>query len=192
VHPNGVASRFEAPRAAPSLSGTKVTLLACITKGTKVDEVIRSATALGVRRVVVVASARSVPILGRAEGDRTARWRAISLDAARQSGRGDLPRIEGPLSLAAALAEAPSSPAHKLCLDPRAEASLAHELAARAGRDPARELSLLVGPEGGLTDAEIAGATAAGFVAVRLGNLVLRAELAAVAALGAIVANDQP
>ena len=58
-------------------------------------------------------------------------------------------------------------------------------LADRGGRP----LALLVGPEGGFTRAELDDAERAGFQRVELGRLVLRAELAAVAALSAVVAQ---
>jgi 16S rRNA (uracil1498-N3)-methyltransferase len=164
-----------------------VTLVQCAGKGDKVDEVVRATTALGVRAIVVVESARSV---ARIEGERAARrnerWRAIALDAARQSGRGDVPDIEGPRAFADALSTLRERRATKLCLDPHADASFSSALT------PTDPIVLLVGPEGGFTDDELTLADRAGFTRVRLGPFVLRTELAATAALAALLARVSP
>jgi 16S rRNA (uracil1498-N3)-methyltransferase len=161
------------------------TLVQCAGKGDKVDDVVRSTTALGVRAIVVAESSRSV---ARVESDRAAkkreRWRAIALDAARQSGRGDVPEIDGPRPLADALSALRAHPATKLCLDPRALTTFSS--VTHAGGSP---IVLLVGPEGGLTDDELALADRAGFLRVRFGPFVLRTELAASAALAALLAR---
>jgi len=107
--------------------------------------------------------------------------------AARQSGRGDVPRITGPSTLEGALAELRGrSLALRLCLHPRAERPLAELL---AGSDVSLESALLIGPEGGFSDAELAVIGQNGFHLAALGPLVLRTELAAVAALGAFAAR---
>lgn len=182
---NRVLARFEPPVPASVVGSAGVTLIQCAGKGDKVDEVVRAATALGAGRIVIATSERSVA-RGTATSERSARLNAIALDAARQSGRGDLPLLEGPLLLADALAAAATTPALKLCLEPTAETALGRALDERAGR----ALLLLVGPEGGFADAERDLARTAGFTLVRLGALVLRTELAAVAALGAVLATE--
>jgi 16S rRNA (uracil1498-N3)-methyltransferase len=177
----------ETARAVPPFDAT---LVQCAGKGDKLDDVVRSTTALGVRAIIVAESARSV---ARIESDRAAkkreRWRAIALDAARQSGRGDVPDIDGPEPLADALSAFRTRPMTKLCLDPLASATFS----SAAPSDPALPVVLVVGPEGGLTDDELALADQAGFTRVRLGPFVLRTELAAAAALAALLARfDQP
>ncbi len=71
-----------------------------------------------------------------------------------------------------------------ICLDPRAERALGAALAGIAGD---REVSFLVGPEGGLSDEEIAEATRAGYAPARLGSLVLRTETVCAAVLGGLL-----
>ncbi|HEY3494529.1 MAG TPA: RsmE family RNA methyltransferase [Polyangiaceae bacterium] len=175
--------RFDEPTPARAAGERGLTLIQCAGKGDKLDEVVRAATALGVSVLRVAESERSV---SRPSGSSAKRERllAVALDAARQSGRGDLPELAEPAPLAGLLAEYAARDACKLCLAPEAELGLGAALAARAGR----ELVLLVGPEGGLSEAELAGAAAAGFVSVSLGPLVLRTELAGIAALGAVLA----
>lgn len=183
--PGGVRARFDEPRPASHTGARGVTLVQCAGKGDKVDEVVRAATALGASSVVIATSERSVA-RGTASDERTARLQAIALDAARQSGRGDLPTLRGPLPLATVLEEVRATEAQKLCLEPTGETSLGAALNERAGRD----LVLLVGPEGGFSDDERSAARDAGFLLVRLGTLVLRTELAGSAALGAVLATE--
>jgi 16S rRNA (uracil1498-N3)-methyltransferase len=161
-----------------------VTLIQCTGKGDKLDDVVRSTTALGVHAVIVAESARSIARIDPARADkRRERWGAIALDAARQSGRGDVPDVQGPRRLDDVLATLAADPATKLCMDPLAPTSFA-EAVRRAM--PSRTFVLLVGPEGGLSDEELALAERMGFTRARLGPFVLRTELAATAALGAL------
>jgi 16S rRNA (uracil1498-N3)-methyltransferase len=185
---DAVVVRLAASEPARAVALTDVTLVQCAGKGDKVDDVIRATTALGVRAVIVVESSRSV---ARVDAERAAkraeRWRAIALDAARQSGRGDVPDIEGPRPFGDVLSAFRSRSATKLCLDPHATAPFS----AHVGRGTPGPIVLLVGPEGGLTDDELTVAARAGFTRVRLGPFVLRTELAATAALGALLALSE-
>ncbi len=173
----------EPARAVPPFDAT---LVQCAGKGDKLDDVVRATTALGVGAIVVAESARSIV---RVEGERAAkkreRWRAIALDAARQSGRGDVPEIDGPEPLADVLSAFRARPGSKLCLDPLAATALSNALPS----DPKLPIVLVVGPEGGLSDDELALAERAGFTRVRLGPFVLRTELAGAAALAALLAS---
>ncbi|HTQ07305.1 MAG TPA: RsmE family RNA methyltransferase [Polyangiaceae bacterium] len=180
-----VLARFGEPRPASVVGLEQVTLVWCAGKGDKPDDVVRAATALGVSSIVVATSERSVA-RAPATPERHARLAAIALDAARQSGRGDLPSLEGPVELARALDDARANTALKLCLEPTASTELGAALRERRGRG----LALLVGPEGGFAEDELELARDAGFTLVRFGSLVLRTELAAVAALGAVVASE--
>jgi 16S rRNA (uracil1498-N3)-methyltransferase len=161
-------------------------LVQCVGKGDKVDEVIRAVTALGVAAITLAESERTVVKLKDREraDSRLERWRGVALDAARQCGRGDLPEITGPLALAEALAREPEG-ALKICLQPRAAARYGELLTARRGASP---VTLLVGPEGGFSDAELSLAERSGFLLASFGEFELRTELAGVAALGALLA----
>ncbi len=155
----------------------------CLSKGDKLDDIVRDATELGATRIVVAESARSVVHLDAARVTaRRARWTKIAREAARQSGRGDPPEIVGPLAWTDALASVPSDAA-RFCLHtggaPPLGPSLAHAIAA------GRALGFAAGPEGGLTVDEVASAEAAGFTTASLGPFVLRTETVAAAVLGA-------
>lgn len=181
----GVRCSIGEVRAATAVPTSEVILVQGIGKGDKPEEVVRDATALGVSRIVFAECARSVVVV---VGDRGAakrrRWEAVAVQAARQSGRGDVPIIEGPMSLREAL-DGVRAAGHRLCLAPEGTTTLGQALARRA---PGASLAVLIGPEGGFEDAELGSARGAGFALVSFGALVLRTETVAVAALGAILA----
>ena len=171
---------------APRPSGYRplpVLLLQGLGKADKPDEVIRAATALGVASVRLVQTERSVTRLSPERGSgRLERWRRIAVEAARQSGRGDIPGIEGPSTLEEGLTTVDAE--RRIVLAANAE-----PLFARLGRwRGAERIALLVGPEGGLGSAERQLAASAGFLPASVGSTTLRTELAGVAALGALVA----
>src|SRR5438045_2253513 len=107
---------------------------------------------------------------------RLAHWRAIAIAACEQSGRNRLPAIAAPVPLEDFL-RGNSDGSTRLLLSPAATSTLA---------DVPRlvtAVTVLIGPESGLAEAEQQAAVAAGFTPVRLGPRVLRTETAAIAAL---------
>jgi 16S rRNA (uracil1498-N3)-methyltransferase len=173
-----------AVRAAERALDTGIVLVQALGKGDKTEQVVRSATALGVAAVHLVESARSVARAGERSEAKHARLESIALDAARQSGRGDRPRIVGPHALERELASWRDVAATKLCLVPGAAHSLRSLTRAWTLGSP---IALLIGPEGGLAPEELAAAERVGFVEASFGELVLRTEIAGVAALGALL-----
>jgi 16S rRNA (uracil1498-N3)-methyltransferase len=160
-----------------------IELIQGLGKADKPDEVIRAATALGAAAVTLAQTERSVVrIAGERAGAKLERYRRIAVEAARQCGRGDVPNLVGPVSLPGALGEARVG--LRLMLAPLAP-PLFEMLATWRPGEP---LTLLVGPEGGFEPSEVSAAHNAGFLPASLGSTTLRSELAAVAALGALVA----
>lgn len=107
------------------------------------------------------------------------RWGAVARSAARQSRRARIPEIEGLVSTAQLLTRVPG--ALTLVLHESATVPLAD-----IGLADAASVLLVVGPEGGIGDEELADLTGAGARTVRLGPSVLRTSTAAAVALGAI------
>ncbi|HWZ91729.1 MAG TPA: RsmE family RNA methyltransferase, partial [Polyangiaceae bacterium] len=169
-----------APRVAARLVNSGIALVQALGKGDKTEQVVRSATALGVAELHLVESARSVARAGERSASKRARLESIALDAARQSLRGDVPLITGPHSFEHELSSWHERAGIKLCLVPGAPTTLHALTRAWTKGSP---IALLVGPEGGFSDEEVARAEDAGFVAARFGELVLRTEIAGIAAL---------
>lgn len=175
--------------ATQTAAGPNVVLLCGLLKGDKQDFVIQKATELGVQELVTVACQRSVPQLEKERAEkRQLRWLRIAQGAAQQCRRPDVPQLRGPLPLAVALAEpVPADPpALSLLLYEGPAPPLHAALSGPGCAPPLATVRLLIGPEGGFTDAEVAAATAAGFVPASLGPRILRAETAVVAALAVL------
>jgi 16S rRNA (uracil1498-N3)-methyltransferase len=164
-----VTVMLEEPRALEEPAGTHLTLLQCVAKGDKVDQIVRQTVELGVRAIVPVLSERSVA----EKRSRTERWRAIAEDSIRVSGRAHRARIEEVVSFAELLARPRS--ALSLCFALGAEEGLAEYLAKIV---PPKSAEILVGPEGGLSAGEVSRAVSAGFTRVHLGAHTLRTETA--------------
>jgi 16S rRNA (uracil1498-N3)-methyltransferase len=156
-----------------------VTLAQGVSRGERMDLVVQKATELGVTHLVPVLTERSVVRLTAQQSDRKLNhWRAITIAACEQCGRNRLPAVAPPVALAAFLREAPAAGGARLLLSPEGSTTLAG-----LARPLSAPVTVLIGPEGGLTDEEEQSAVAAGFAAVRLGPRVLRTETAAIAAL---------
>jgi 16S rRNA (uracil1498-N3)-methyltransferase len=180
---NVATCRVEAIRDARAVPTHAVSLLQALAKGDKLDRVVRDAVALGVGRIIFVVASRSVVRLKANESQaRRQRWQRIATESARQSGRGNIPELVGPLSLEDGAARVEDC-SLRLLLSPQAPTRLALLLAGCA----AQPVALCIGPEGGLTSAEAIGLSKRGFQAVRFGDFTLRTETAATAVLGALV-----
>jgi 16S rRNA (uracil1498-N3)-methyltransferase len=160
-----------------------ITLLASIVKFDRFEWVVEKSTELGVERIVPVAATRTEKGLFDASGKRTERWLRIARESSQQSRRVRMPAILPAVRFERAIAETAE---YRCFLDEGAETAVLATLPAqRAATD---RIAVLLGPEGGWTDAERQMAIASGWRAASLGPNILRTETAAVAAL-AILAN---
>ncbi len=157
-----------------------LTLAQCVSKGDRMDFTVQKAVELGVTRIAPLISGRSVVRLDEERWEKKLEhWRGIVVSACEQSGRTAVPMVEVPIALPTWLDDE-SARGTRLTLDPEAQHSL-RELPAPGG-----PVTLLVGPEGGLSEMELKHAHAAGFIGMRMGPRVLRTETAGVAALAAL------
>lgn len=174
----GAAVRLEAQTRAPAPIEGPWLLFAPV-KRQATDWIIEKATELGATRISPVITRRTM-----AETVRLDRWQAIAKEAAAQCERLDLPILDPPRPLDAALAAWPAG----VALIMADEAGGAPILSALPAAGPAR-LALLVGPEGGFDPAERAWLQTLSFVhSVSFGATILRAETACVAGLATIQA----
>jgi 16S rRNA (uracil1498-N3)-methyltransferase len=188
-----VRVRIGAHRAVERESPLQITLLQAVARGERMDLVIQKATELGVMQIVPVTCDRGVVQLDAHSGERrAAHWLAVAVSACEQCGRNRLPSIAPIVPMEAACSAATGL---RLLLDPDAVISLA-TAAADAGpalstalaQGAAAEVSLLIGPEGGLSPPEQALAERSGFRPCRLGPRILRTETAALAAVSTLQA----
>jgi 16S rRNA (uracil1498-N3)-methyltransferase len=181
-----VEARIVEERTPPGGPGDRVTLAFAPPKGTRTEVAIEKAVECGVGRIVPVVTERSI-VKARGDTERLARWRRIAASATAQSGRCRLPEIAPFTDLAACLEEAGPGGGRILLAHPGPHARPVAD--ALAGGAPAAPVTILVGPEGGFTDAEADLGRRAGAIAVSLGPHRLRTETAAVVAVALVVAS---
>ncbi len=178
IDKHGAAVRVERFEPADRESLLELTLAQAIAANDAMDYAVRKAVELGVTSIQPLVTERSAPLpAGERNARRLAHWRHIAIAACEQCGRNRVPEIAGPQVLSAWLAAWPGS---GFVLAADAATSLA------AVEQPAPPIALLVGPEGGLTERDVAVARARGFSPVRLGARVLRTETAGVAGLAVL------
>jgi 16S rRNA (uracil1498-N3)-methyltransferase len=168
----------DAPQAAPPTDpAVAVTLVFAVPKGDAADGIIRSCTELGVSTVAPVTTERTI---SHPKPKRVERWRRIAESATLQSGRYRVPEILPLCPVAAALEGLPDTVTLRLA--PWVpEESAPFPASPSHGEHPGA--ALLIGPEGGLTDAEAELARTHGFDTVTLGPRVLRVATAAISAI---------
>ena len=164
---------------APEQKAVRLELGLGLSKGDRMDYGIQKSVELGVTLITPVNCEYGDVRFKQASRieNKLRHWRRIAVSAAEQSGRLDVPTIAEPLDLIAWLGQ--QSTETRLCLDPRG--------AERLGDTPlSRSIALLIGPEGGLSPAEVTRSVEAAFIPTTLGPRVLRTETAPVAALAVI------
>ncbi|MEO8384153.1 MAG: 16S rRNA (uracil(1498)-N(3))-methyltransferase [Betaproteobacteria bacterium] len=159
----------------------KITLVQALATSDKMDLIVQKAVELGVAAIAPISASRATMKLdGERAEKRVAHWRAIAVAACEQCGRNRVPVVEALQTLDQWLAKPPEGT--RVLLHPLAEKSLLSSVDAIAA------VEVLVGPEGGFSDDEIARAIARGVLVARFGPRTMRTEtagLAAIAALGA-------
>lgn len=155
-----------------------VTLYQGYPKGDKLEFVIEKAVELGAVEIVPVMTARSVARPDKASADKKlTRWRRHALEAAKQSGRGIVPRVSELTSF-----------------DTLPEMIARHDLTlfcyegggipiAEAVAQDAKNIGIIIGPEGGFEQSEADALATCGAKIISLGGRILRTETAAVATL---------
>lgn len=155
-----------------------ILLVQGISRGERMDYAIQKAVELGVKRLMPVITERcNVQLAGDRAEKRLNHWRGVMVSACEQSGRRFLPELLPVTLLDEALLNCTDD--CKLVLAPEAERGF-------SSVKKATQIALLIGPEGGLSDAEIQRAQVAGFVGVNLGPRILRTETASAAALAIV------
>ena len=155
-----------------------VHLLAGITANERMDWLVEKATELGVASITPLVAERSVlKLKGERAEKKLAHWQGIAVASAEQCGRNRVPPVHAAVTLAEWVKKAPPGERWVLSLSEGTQS-----LGQMLGAGP---VTVLSGPEGGLSPSEELAALAAGFAPVTLGPRVLRAETAPLAVLAA-------
>ena len=174
VRPASVTAVVRERGFTPAEPTVALTLALPVLRGDHDEEVVEAVTQLGVSRIVPFTSARSV---ARSLSDaKRSRWERIAREAAETARRGRVPSIDAAISWSALFSILPAPVLVAWESERRTRLRDALQQSARA-------LSLVIGPEGGIAEDEIALARERGAVTVSLGARSLRSETAAIAAV---------
>ncbi len=166
-------------------SASEITLLQGIPKSDKMDLIVQKAVELGISRIVPIWTEH---VVRRETGDAAAkveRWNRIAREAVKQSHRTRIPEVLAPMTLDAA-AKTWRGDLGVLLYENERKKNL-KQLLEWYTMNRYHRLSILVGPEGGISPAESEYLAMCGFESVTLGNRILRTETAALAALAIIM-----
>ena len=178
-----VVARIDEQMPNKNESAICVTLYQGLPKGDKMDYIIQKCVELGVVRVVPVAMKRSVVKVSSASG-KTTRWQRIAAEAAKQCMRGIVPVVDEPMSFEAMLSETENTDLCVLPYENEHDGKLKDVL---KDKKDAKNIAIIIGPEGGFDEQEVQSAMQAGAHTVTLGPRILRCETAPVATVSAVM-----
>lgn len=163
-----------------------ITLYQGIPKASKMDYIIQKNTELGICNIVPVRLSRCVAKVedGASESKKIDRWQKIAYEAAKQSGRGIIPEIKSPMSLDEVLEAVRNDDLVFVPYECEEDGSLKRLIENNAD---AKNISFIIGPEGGFDITEIEKIKSAGIKTITLGKRILRTETAAEAVVSMLM-----
>jgi len=171
---------FELGEQIPVSPNIQTTLLLSIFKFDRMEWAIEKCTELGVARIVPLIARRTETHLAAAAAKRVERWQRIVVQAAEQSRRNLVPEVCQPLKLKDAL----MLPGGMRIVLSEFESDVKLKDLLQSSSDG--EVVIATGPEGGWTNEELSEFREAGWISASLGNTILRAETAAIAAAAVV------
>ncbi len=176
IEKKDVEVTLESQSREPQPPSLKIHLAQGLSRGDLMDYCMQKATELGVSQITpLITEYGEVKLKADRVENKLRHWRKITVAASEQSGRLNVPRINSPCQLQEW--QQGIRPGVNIMLDPSGKESL------QQGSSIPVSINLLIGPEGGFSEKEIAWARAHDFSVVSLGSRVLRTETAPVAAL---------
>ncbi|MBE0600675.1 MAG: 16S rRNA (uracil(1498)-N(3))-methyltransferase [Firmicutes bacterium] len=160
----------------------RITLVQGLPKAEKMEWIVQKATELGVYSIQPVEMARSVAKIGEKDDKKRERLGRIALEAAKQAGRAHVPEVLPALRLSDALQTLQGA----VYVAWEEEGALV--LSKAIAQDRPREMTIVIGPEGGITPEEVDSLRANGAKTVTLGKRILRTETAGLCALAVAMA----
>jgi len=186
VSSDAVLFRTEAWRDAKSEPAVRVTLFQCLPKAGKMETIIQKCVELGAYAFVPVQSERCVVVLKPPYEGRIERWQRVSEEAAKQSRRGMIPKVNLPVALDRL--DFSQYDTVLAAYENEQAVSLKTALHAQCGKNAA----IVIGPEGGFSETEIETLRKKGARSVSLGTRILRTETAGMAMLAQIMYEVEP
>ena len=186
IAPDAVTFETQPWRRAKSEPDVSVTLFQCLPKAGKMETIIQKCVELGACGFVPVQSERCVVVLKPPYEGRIERWQRVSEEAAKQSRRGIVPVV----ALPEPLKSLDFSAFDTVLVAYENERTVSLKQALRSGAH--KTIAIVIGPEGGFSEEEIAILTTRGAASVSLGTRILRTETAGMAMLAQIMYEVEP
>lgn len=164
----------------------RLTLVQAVPKGDAMDQIVRDAAMMGVSAIVPLVSGRAEVTIARVNGARRVeRWQRIAVASVKQCGRAVVPEVGGPASLPDCL-RALADERRYILVEPGISEGPPTGMRGVTSQPAPASAAVIVGPEGGWTDAEVSLAVQAGCTALTLGGRTLRSSAAALIATTAL------
>lgn len=165
----------------------KIYLFQGLPKKDKMELIIQKAVELGVYEIIPVSMKRCIAKIEdkKKEQKKLERWQAISTSAAKQSGRGIIPTVQGMLSFSDALKKAAQLDCAIVPYEQATNIANSYDTIKKVCK--CKSIGIFIGPEGGFDDGEIEKALEAGFQTVTLGKRILRTETAGLTMLSILM-----
>ena len=162
----------------------RITLYQGLPKADKMELITQKATELGACRVAPVAMSRCVVQLSGKDGaKKQERWQKIAREASKQSGRCELMQVDQPISFKQLLAQLGE---HQAAIVPWEDASGYGLPSFHRDHEDITDVAVVIGPEGGMSESEVAQMKECGCIPVTLGKRILRTETAGLCAMSAL------
>lgn len=169
-----VTAKINSASASASEPKTDITLYQGLPKGDKMELIIQKCVEIGVNRIVPVKTEFSVVKLDGKEEKKVKRWQSIAEAAAKQCGRGRIPKIEMPVGFSRAVEESRKCDGRIMPYENETEKGIKSFVRSFDGRS----IAVFIGPEGGFSQGEAALAADDGIISITLGKRILRTETA--------------
>lgn len=163
-----------------------ITLGQAVPKGKNMDLIVQKATELGVSRLVPLLSERTVVQLGGEDLERKRqKWQRVAVEACKQCGQNWVPEVAAPTTVGTFVRQATDPLRLVAAIGPgsRSLKAILSDVGEDTGDARPTAATVMIGPEGDFTPAEIATTLSHGFVPLSLGPIILRSETAAIYAL---------
>jgi len=188
--PDRVVAKILERRVSETEPPYHATVWQALPKGEKLDSIIQKSVECGAERICLFESERCiVRVKDGDKGKKDDRRNRIALEAAKQCGRGVIPKVETPVSFAQAIQRASQADLAIFCYEGEGTEPLPvilKRFERECPKDKIHEICVMVGSEGGFADGEVKRARAAGMQIAGLGKRILRTETAAAFVLGCL------
>lgn len=166
----------------------RIHLYQALPKGEKLDLIIQKSVECGVYDITPFESERCVvKIKSDAESRKSERRNKIALEAAKQCGRGIIPKVKDTISFEKMLNEASGCDVALFCYEGNGTQPLGETLKKLKSQLDIKDIAIIIGSEGGFSSNEVTAAINSDFYSIGLGKRILRAETAAIFALSCLV-----